>query len=79
MKRPTKQRVKRAIKADFPGKVKYIEAVELDSGVMVVEYESRSKTPTANGKIHATRRLVVINAQGRYRTGDILDSWWEEP
>ncbi len=81
MKRPTKKEVIRAIKRDFPGtkKLKYIEAVKLDSGIIVVEYETRSTAnlTTRRGQTHVERRLIAIDPQGRFRNSFIVTSWFE--
>lgn len=80
MKKPTKQRVIKAVKSDHEyGKKRLIEAVELRSGVMIVEYECRQRVSFGKKeKTHVSRRLIVEPAGDRGHTGSILHSHFEE-
>lgn len=64
MRRPSRQRVERAIIGDMEhGRRRLIEAVELDSGVMVVEYEVRHKVPDVAG-VHVQFRVLIEMPNG---------------
>lgn len=80
MKRPDKERVKDAIRRDgMSGKKMYIEAVELDSGLMILEYECRSHpiTISEHHEIHVTRRVVIQDPNRQLHTSLISESWFE--
>lgn len=77
MDRPSRKRVLDAIYRDSHGvgPRKFLDAAQLSTGVMVVQYQTVRDSPVG---AHVQRRLVVMLPDGRITHSIITDSWFED-